>query len=79
MDSLFSKPLDSGSAYRLSLPPMKIPDEVRAYGRFIGAQGGKARAAKLTPERRSDIARKAARARWDRPRPAPKTKQEKPS
>ena len=30
----------------------------------LGAKGGKARAAKLTPERRSEIAQKAARARW---------------
>ena len=30
------------------------------------AKGGKARAAKLTPERRSEIARKAAAARWKR-------------
>lgn len=28
------------------------------------AKGGKARAEKLTPERRREIARKAARARW---------------
>ncbi len=30
------------------------------------AAGGHARAAKLTPERRSEIARKAAQARWNR-------------
>ena len=58
---------------------MKATDEIRAYGRYNGSEGGKARAAKLTPERRSDIARKAARARWDRSRPAPKTEQEKAS
>ena len=33
-------------------------------GRLGGLRGGPARAAKLTPEQRSDIARKAARARW---------------
>jgi hypothetical protein len=33
-------------------------------GRRGGLKGGKARAAKLTPEQRSEIARKAARARW---------------
>ena len=33
-------------------------------GRKGGKKGGKARAAKLTPERRSEIARKAAEARW---------------
>lgn len=33
-------------------------------GRRGGLKGGKARAAKLSPEERSEIARKAARARW---------------
>ena len=32
-----------------------------------GANGGKARAEKLSPERRSEIARKAAQTRWQRP------------
>ncbi len=31
-----------------------------------GAKGGKARSAKLTPEQRSEIARRAAKARWAR-------------
>jgi hypothetical protein len=35
-------------------------------GRKGGASGGKARADKLSPERRSEIARKAAKARWAR-------------
>lgn len=33
-------------------------------GRQGGLKGGKARAEKLTPEQRSEIARKAANARW---------------
>ena len=33
-------------------------------GRLGGLKGGKARAAKLSARRRSEIARKAARARW---------------
>ncbi len=33
-------------------------------GRLGGKKGGKARAKKLTPEQRSDIARRAAQARW---------------
>jgi hypothetical protein len=37
-----------------------------ALGRKGGLKGGKARAAKLTPEQRSEAARKAARARWSR-------------
>ncbi len=45
------------------------PDEGKnphavALGRLGGQKGGKARAKKLTPERRSEIARRAARARW---------------
>ena len=34
----------------------------------LGAKGGKARAEKLTPERRSGIARKAAAKRWSKPK-----------
>lgn len=33
-------------------------------GRLGGLKGGKARAEKLTPEQRSEIAKKAANARW---------------
>jgi hypothetical protein len=39
----------------------------------LGRKGGKARLQKLTPEQRSDIARKAVRARWAR------AKKQKPS
>lgn len=35
-----------------------------ALGRKGGLKGGKARAEKLTPEQRSEMARKAASARW---------------
>ena len=37
-----------------------------ALGRFGGLKGGKARAAKLSPERRSEIAKEAAAKRWGR-------------
>ena len=37
-----------------------------ALGRLGGLKGGKARAKKLTAKRRSEIARRAAQARWDR-------------
>jgi hypothetical protein len=36
----------------------------QALGRLGGLKGGKARAAKLTPEQRKAIAQKAAAARW---------------
>ncbi len=40
----------------------------QALGRLGGLKGGKARAAKLTPEERSELARKAVRARWAKTR-----------
>lgn len=43
--------------------PAKNPNAV-ALGKLGGAKGGKARAAKLSPEQRSEIAKKAAVARW---------------
>lgn len=46
--------------------PAKNPAAVE-LGRLGGLKGGKARAAKLTPEERSKIARKAARKRWEKP------------
>ena len=38
-----------------------------ALGRLGGLKGGPARAAKLTPEQRREIAQRAARARWAEP------------
>jgi hypothetical protein len=35
-----------------------------ALGKMGGAKGGKVRAAKLSPERRREIARKAVLSRW---------------
>ncbi len=43
--------------------PEKNPAAV-ALGRLGGLKGGKARAEKLTPKKRSQIAKKAAEARW---------------
>jgi hypothetical protein len=40
----------------------------RKLGRRGGLKGGKARAEKLTPEQRSEIAKKAAEARWAKKR-----------
>jgi hypothetical protein len=44
-------------------PLAKNPAAV-ALGRLGGMKGGRARAAKLSPERRSAIAKKAAKSRW---------------
>jgi len=38
----------------------------QALGKLGGLKGGKARADKLTPERRKEIALKAASARWNK-------------
>jgi hypothetical protein len=45
-------------------PPSDKNPHAVALGRLGGQKGGKARAKKLTPEQRSEIARKAATARW---------------
>jgi hypothetical protein len=52
-------------------PPDPLQDETATrknaavlLGRLGGLKGGKARAAKLSKEARSEIARRAARARW---------------
>jgi hypothetical protein len=39
-----------------------------ALGRLGGRRGGKARAEQLTPAKRSEIARVAARSRWNKPK-----------
>lgn len=46
--------------------PREMPKSPAAVarGRLGGTKGGKARAAKLTKARRSEIARRAAAARW---------------
>lgn len=49
----------------LRVPGLTYPWAVE-MGRRGGLKGGPARAAKLTPEQRSEIARRAARARWAR-------------
>ena len=40
--------------------------QAAAFGRLGGLKGGRARAARLSPRRRSEIARNAAAARWRR-------------
>lgn len=43
-----------------------IPKAAREYFTKLARKGGKARAQKLSPERRKEVARKAAQARWER-------------
>lgn len=44
--------------------PVKKNPAAVALGRLGGKKGGKARAESLTPKQRSEIAKKAAQARW---------------
>lgn len=53
----------TGNAPAADPAPEKDPAAV-ALGRRGGLKGGKARAEKMTPEERSESARKAAAARW---------------
>ena len=49
------------------IQPEEIDEKKKAAiesGRLGGLKGGKARAEKLTPEERSEIARNAANSRW---------------
>ena len=43
---------------------MDMPDNVREFFRKQGSIGGKRRMKKLTPEERTEIAKKAAESRW---------------
>ena len=44
--------------------PKPKPFDAVALGHLGGLKGGKVRAERLTPERRTEIAKKAALARW---------------
>jgi len=55
--------LSTGEAEEENLDEGKDPAAV-ALGRKGGLKGGKARANRLTPEQRREIAKKAAKARW---------------
>jgi len=56
------------------MPRKKLPPEIRDFfvrmGKKGGASGGHARAAHMTPEQRSEAARKAVQARWAKAKPA---------
>jgi hypothetical protein len=54
---------EPGKAAEKLIDPSKNPHAV-ALGRLGGLKGGTARAEKLSPRKRSQIAAKAAKARW---------------
>ena len=68
VDEATSEPTAEPPTEPTSLP--MTPDGKNAaaviLGQLGGRKGGKARAAKLTDEQRTEIARKAARARWSK-------------
>jgi hypothetical protein len=57
---------------------LKLPPEFRAYLSKIGYKGGRkgglARAANLTPEQRTEAARKAVQVRWEKAKAAKRQK-----
>jgi hypothetical protein len=53
---------------RESTEPKAPKTKAQTNGRVGGLKGGKARADKLSPEKRSEIAKKAAKARWRKAR-----------
>jgi len=55
--------VDIATGERPKVDP-KVSKAAAALGRMGGLKGGKARAASLSPERRSEIAREAAQRRW---------------
>ena len=63
MEDLIGEKMD-GSPLEPNKPPREKNPAAVALGKLGGAKGGAARAAKLTKEQRSEIARKAAQARW---------------
>jgi hypothetical protein len=57
--------VDFATGQREPDPPARVKDPAAVeLGRKGGMIGGKRRAANMTPEQRSDSARKAALARW---------------
>lgn len=67
LNQLAKSIVDQATGEELEQPqePEKNPSAV-ALGRLGGLKGGAARAKKLTAEERSEIAKKAAKARWHR-------------
>lgn len=52
---------------QIEKPKPKPKFDAKALGRLGGLKGGKARAENLSPQRRVEIAKKAAMARWGKP------------
>ena len=55
---------DSAAAVAARMGEQSVKEYLARIGRKGGLKGGKARAMNLSADRRSEIARKAAKARW---------------
>ena len=68
LEMLFGEPRGEKPPGEKPAPPAGPPKNQAAVelGRLGGRKGGKARAAKLSAAKRKAIAKKAARARWDK-------------
>jgi hypothetical protein len=66
VEEAIGAPLKAESKKPIQFPerPKKKNPAAVALGKLGGLKGGKARAAKLSPERRKAIAQRAAQARW---------------
>jgi len=62
---IFLESIGEAPKFTPAVEKIKNPAAV-ALGRLGGLKGGIARAAALTPKKRSQIAAKAARTRWDK-------------
>lgn len=64
-DTLTEEDMDETLANALHVMKIATDDEsLKTYGSVLGRKGAEARARSLSPERRSEIARKAALERW---------------
>jgi len=63
VEQLIGAPLKAKANNPLQFPALKKNPAAVALGKLGGVKGGRARAAKLSPERKA-IAQKAGKARW---------------
>lgn len=66
VEEAIGAPLKAEPRKPIRFPAPKKNAAAVALGKLGGMKGGKARAEKLSPEERRDIAQKAAKARWAR-------------
>jgi hypothetical protein len=66
MSSTLFLPLSMLPGYRLHMGRRLSMEQMREAARAFGRTGGQLRAKRLTAEQRREIARKAAKARWNK-------------